>query len=1449
MTSYLYQSAFTHDSRYSLPTPNDANTTGNATTAPASSIDNPASNDGLATFICHAAYLDNQLQRGDRSAFFAAHHARLANRERIGHGLTFVVERAELDDAPRDDVDSLPPPSIAGSSKQTQGQDKRVVVLKTVREDDTRSSRNQWAEVLLEIRALLHEPLRYHPNIVRLLDIRWDAAADTGSPFPGLVVEYAKYGTLASLQHGTAPLPFSIKQKLCYDVGRALSIIHACGMIHGDLKHENILVFANPYNTPPNQPYIAKLSDFGGTVMDTSDSSLHVLPMHTFPFEAPELATHTALSASAARSTDAYSYGMLIWRCMLDGADLLPLILASSNLAKQDIQTSDPSAVHAHVTLLKNSDAVLESAIASLSSYTSGAVPRDVGATSQGHPTVDGGPVLGTEGIEGQTGGAHSGKPKTRQETTSRGLPAPSFTTVVSALLHTLRGSPSHRALDRAQMRLRGMDAPTAFHYVAVKEEANRKTLEQRGGGIPGRHGMSMDSVGFALGRLGNDYDAQKNLPGFRPDLARPEPMGGHFLFEPDRLRVLIEWERQQGMVREFEAFANGERAVQEGMKPYEAAYFVFQSYVWRFGVDLDPERLCHWLRRAAEPEKEMGETDYYASAWLGRIGAALGVMNPWDEETQMQNLKMSVMRGHRNCVEDIETLISTCVNERKKEAWRKDLRDSKFVWKFLTGGTGMPFFAPRKLSRDWELNNMDTLDEQIRQELGSEYTACLRATEIDEEDDPDKFRFDKIYVNHKGHGLLHMAAVQGKVAALRHLYAKYRCDINLANQSHSDTPLVCACRTAWFDCAILLIDNGADPNGSSLSEESPLHCISDFDPGEMDVVVQKLVRAGADLEKLTRPSNKEVRGILADWEDSDSIHLTPLGRAVLRRSLPAVMTLLRHGASPVGRPAEGTNTHISPIELAAVLTLPDILEELLRHVADNEPILDECEMLEKARARTITPYDSLSLHSRLVRCGVPYREWLQRTLRILRDRNRHNKPSHPPGKHLCAEIALGNFDIVEALLDLGHSVEGSPEWRPIRFALMSNNTAIFELLISRGPPVVFKEDGYESMLHLLGQRHLYAPNDLDIARSLLGQADTEGVDCDASIGGQPSPLVLAIRHRFFSFADLLLEHGARSSVDVLHPTHLVGIEARTPNTYASLLASLLLAPHTSTALQATAYLFGLKHKLSPLGIETEDGQSISILHALSLIPKSHMTNQSQLTARILNFALNLFPSTDSLAHLAVHPILGTPLTAAILLGALEAVETLLEATWHDGAHGAGSSTVDVDVRVAFDHGFLFQGNGEVQTAKFTPITLARYIVTERLGRLEAEAETTWGDVERLKRAANIVQTLEEGETPTTDADPEHQESFLTEFNIESRILDLKKRAAVSSEEPEIVRDEEANLPVDLSVLTEEKPSGWEEGCKMTQEMSLRIFLRHFRADNSLFGDGIVKQMGKLFNK
>ncbi|KAM6509157.1 hypothetical protein FSOLCH5_012146 [Fusarium solani] len=297
-------------------------------------------------------------------------------------------------------------------------------------------------------------------------------------------------------------------------------------------------------------------------------------------------------------------------------------------------------------------------------------------------------------------------------------------------------------------------------------------------------------------------------------------------------------------------------------------------------------------------------------------------------------------------------------------------IRQAVSVNKELTGGTGMPHYAPRMMSRTWDLFNFEALDEDIRMELGPEYESCLRSTDKSQEES-EASRFDKIYVNKRGHGLLHYAAAVGNVNALRHLLSKYRCNINLPNQSFSETPLVCACRAGQYDSAKFLLENGADPNGSDSGQEAPLHWISRFGRAEMRLTTKRLVDAGADMSRITDTMRKDVRRIFSDWEDRLNLPMTPLGRAVLNNSLTAVKTLLEIGsADPMEKATRKEAVNLSAIELAALLTLPEILQELLNYQdgrGGQVKVLDELDVLDMARDMSDKGVaDPLTLHSRL---------------------------------------------------------------------------------------------------------------------------------------------------------------------------------------------------------------------------------------------------------------------------------------------------------------------------------------------------------------------------------------------------------------------------------------------------------------------------------------------------
>lgn len=79
------------------------------------------------------------------------------------------------------------------------------------------------------------------------------------------------------------------------------------GIIHGDIKPTNVLVFENDSNG-----YIAKVADFGYSTLFASDNELVKMPRSPY-WVAPEW-HHRGCKAADAMKMDIYSFGMLcLW--------------------------------------------------------------------------------------------------------------------------------------------------------------------------------------------------------------------------------------------------------------------------------------------------------------------------------------------------------------------------------------------------------------------------------------------------------------------------------------------------------------------------------------------------------------------------------------------------------------------------------------------------------------------------------------------------------------------------------------------------------------------------------------------------------------------------------------------------------------------------------------------------------------------------------------------------------------------------------------------------------------------------------------------------------------------------------------------------------------------------------------------------------------------------------
>ncbi|KAL3478344.1 kinase-like protein [Aspergillus californicus] len=236
----------------------------------------------------------------------------------VGHGASFMVFKRAIPAEPEvyQTVDMGDWTISIPRSQKTPPKDVVYKVARVAFTDTgtpTPPTRHAMKAALMELYALTHEPLRQHPNIIDVLGLAWGSNYfDSSHRLPVLVMEYADHGSLADLQqkHDLSP---STRRLLALDIGHGLQMLHRCGIIHGDVKSENVLIFSHP-----EREYIAKLSDFGFSIVgEAADAEAYV--GGTRPWKAPE--AKSPVPNHLLRATDIYSYGLLLWRLASDGHD------------------------------------------------------------------------------------------------------------------------------------------------------------------------------------------------------------------------------------------------------------------------------------------------------------------------------------------------------------------------------------------------------------------------------------------------------------------------------------------------------------------------------------------------------------------------------------------------------------------------------------------------------------------------------------------------------------------------------------------------------------------------------------------------------------------------------------------------------------------------------------------------------------------------------------------------------------------------------------------------------------------------------------------------------------------------------------------------------------------------------------------------------------------------
>ena len=142
-----------------------------------------------------------------------------------------------------------------------------------------------------------------HPNIVGLIDLF------ENSDFYYIVLEFMQGGDLFDyIQCRQFKIQEQRVKELAYQIGLAIKYLHSYGIVHRDLKLENVMMSDNTETSLP------KLVDFGLAKM-IGPNELALEPFGTLGYVAPEVLQKKPYSFSC----DLWSYGCIIY-ALLSGS-------------------------------------------------------------------------------------------------------------------------------------------------------------------------------------------------------------------------------------------------------------------------------------------------------------------------------------------------------------------------------------------------------------------------------------------------------------------------------------------------------------------------------------------------------------------------------------------------------------------------------------------------------------------------------------------------------------------------------------------------------------------------------------------------------------------------------------------------------------------------------------------------------------------------------------------------------------------------------------------------------------------------------------------------------------------------------------------------------------------------------------------------------------------------
>ena len=202
---------------------------------------------------------------------------------------------------------------------------KHIILQPSVSSVETYESlQNTVQTVLRELRVLAHKPVRRNVRIAQLLGYGVEEIENRLTVY--LVAEYCQGGTLKDYLAAAPEERVSMLDRaiLCSDIACGLAGLHACSIVHGDLKLANILLFAG------KNGYVARLSDFGCSIYEGTTAYTG-----SIMYNAPEI-RHPMSVADEPQAdfyaSDIFSFGLVVWETLQGGRAFIDLAVQENGL-------------------------------------------------------------------------------------------------------------------------------------------------------------------------------------------------------------------------------------------------------------------------------------------------------------------------------------------------------------------------------------------------------------------------------------------------------------------------------------------------------------------------------------------------------------------------------------------------------------------------------------------------------------------------------------------------------------------------------------------------------------------------------------------------------------------------------------------------------------------------------------------------------------------------------------------------------------------------------------------------------------------------------------------------------------------------------------------------------------------------------------------------------------